>query len=112
MGFYEIFGGFQPNGTDDPTVFVGVTESFSVTRTGVGTFSVAIADSHVGLAGMQLGYIGGSGTMVAATLQGGVVDLASTPKTYELLVYDDAGALMDLAAEDNRLITFNVMVQY
>lgn len=114
MGFYEVFGGFAPNGTSDPdpTASVGIVESFTVTRTGVGVFLMAILDTHVQVVSMQLGLMDGDGSSPMTTLQVGTVDLVSTPKTYELKVFDPTGTAVDLAAVTNRLITFDLLLQY
>lgn len=80
-----ISGSFQPNGTSAPTIVEG--KGFTVSRTGVGLYTVTLADKYMALVSANCGLRTADNT--AALIKGGDFSLANG--TFDIRTYSNSG---------------------
>jgi len=105
-GRIVLAGSFAPAAAGAPTTVRG--QGFTVTRTGVGTFSIALRDKYV-----ELDSVVATVQLAAAAntfAQAGTVVTGTSANTIELRTLT-AGAAADIAANANNRINFAAVIR-
>lgn len=110
LGARRVFlqGSFAPAGTGQPTSKKGV--GFTVTRTGVGTFTVALPDPYFDFDEVGSGVNSATLGVSAVVTSQPVVQQGATPLSFTITTAV-AGSATDLAADPNTRVSWRIVVK-
>lgn len=105
-----IFGSFQPNGASAIVQSTVLGQGFTVARTGVGIYTITVADNYNSVLSKVLGV--SFNALTATQIQWGTVDItgsAASTRTALINAYTTTtGAAVEIAANASNIVSFGL----